>query len=132
MVALLIGFAQTFKRSALREELDTYYRMRRSVWFVIALMVAMSAFWTTPWAWVGFFLILATYSAWACVRMGFVCGVSFAGWFLLGLQQWIHPGTTLYRVIGLWCIATLFLLVVWKADGVHRLRDRRLTDANTQ
>jgi hypothetical protein len=123
---------ETFRASGWREELDVYYRMRRSVWGVLALMIVMSAFWTRPSAWVVFFLILAAYSALAQVRMGVICGLSFALWFFAGIEGWLRPGTVENRVLGLWCIATLFLLVVWKADGVHRLRDRRATDADTR
>lgn len=126
---------QTFTRSGWRDELEVYYRERKSVWFVLALMIAMGAFWTSPWAWVGFFCILATYSAFAMVRIGVVVGVSFAAWFVIGIEaahlpQFLWPNGTFYRAYGLWCIATLFLLVVWKADGVHKLRDRLGADAD--
>lgn len=114
----------TFQASGWREELDVFYRQRKSVWFVLAVMVVMSAFWTSPWAWVVFFSILAGYSALAGVRIGVVCGASWAVWFFLLIERWVNIGGWPFRAYGLWCIATLFLLVVWKADGVHRLRDR--------
>lgn len=115
---------ETFSPHGWREEAQVFYRQRKSVWFVLAIMVTLSAFWTNPWAWVAFFAVLAGYSALAGVRIGVVVGVSFAAWFVVGIERWAYPGSTFYRAAGLWCIATLFLLVVWKADGVHRLRDR--------
>lgn len=115
---------ETFRPSGWREEADVFYRQRKSVWFVLAVMITLSAFWTNQWAWPLFFLTLAIYSALAGVRIGVVCGLSFALWFFVGIERWITPGSSVYRLAGLWCIATLFLLVVWKADGVHRLRDR--------
>lgn len=115
---------ETFSAKGWRSELDVYYRQRKSVWFVLAALIAMSAFWTSPWAWVAFFLTLAGYSALVGVRMGVVCGVSWATWFVLLIEQWVYIGGWGYRAFGLWCIGTLFLLVVWKADGVHQLRDR--------
>lgn len=115
---------ETFKRSSWREEAEVFYRQRKSIWFVLALMVAMSAFWDNQWAWVFFFLILAVYSAWCGVRIGVVCGLSFTVWFVVGIEGWASPGTAVYRALGLWCIATLFLLVVWKADGVYQIGRR--------
>lgn len=115
-------FDETFRRSGWRDEAAVFYRQRKSIWFVLAVMVAMSSFWTNQWAWVAFFLVLAVYSAWVGVRIGVLCGASFAIWFVAGIERWATPGTTLNRALGLWCIATLFLVVVWKADGVERLR----------
>lgn len=116
---------ETFGRAGWRHEAEVFYRQRKSVWLVLALMIGLSAFWDNVWAWVAFFGIMAIYSAWAGVRIGVVVGVSFALWFLAGIERWLSPGSTGYRALGLWCIATLFLLVVWKADGVpHRLLDR--------
>lgn len=115
---------ETFRPGGWREEAEVFYRQRKSVWFTLAVMIGLSAFWTNTWAYVAFFGILALYSAVAGVRIGVVCGLSFSAWFLLSHLGWIAPGTTENRVAGLWSIATLFLLVVWKADGVHRLRDR--------
>lgn len=115
---------ETFRAGGWREEADTFYRQRKSVWFVLACMIGLSAFWTNPWAYVAFFSMLALYSAVAGVRIGVVCGLSFTLWFLGIRLGWLPPGSTENRVAGLWAIATLFLLVVWKADGVHRLRDR--------
>lgn len=118
---------EMFSRKGWRGELDTFYRQRKSVWFVLALMIAMSAFWTNVWAWVAFFAILALYSTGVGVRMGMIVGISFCIWFLEGIEAAhlpaaMQPGHWIYRAVGLWCISTLFLLVVWKADGVHQLR----------
>lgn len=115
-------FDDTFSRGAWRQEAAVFYRQRQSIWFVLAVMIGLSAFWDDPWAYVAFFGILALYSAYEGVRIGFVCGASWALWFLVGLQGWVSPGSVPYRVAGLWCIATLFLLVVWKADEKRQLR----------
>lgn len=116
---------ETFRPSGWRDELVTFYEQRRSVWFVLAVMVGMSAFWTSTWAYVAFFAILAGYSAFQGVRIGFLCGASFALWFTATQQGWITPGSTLNRIVGLWCIATLFLLVVWKAGERNQLQAYR-------
>jgi hypothetical protein len=111
---------ETFARGAWREEAATFYRQRVSIWFVLAVMIGMSAFWTNPWAFTAFFAIFAAYSAWVGVRIGVLCGLSFALWFVALREGWVHPLDTANRVAGLWCIATLFLLVVWKHDGVEQ------------
>jgi hypothetical protein len=116
------GMEETFRPSGWRDEARMFYEQRRSVWLVLAVMIAMSAFWTNTWAYVAFFAVLALYSAVQGVRIGFVCGASFALWFFLGHMGWIEPGSTLNRIFGLWAIASLFLLVVWKAGEKNRLR----------
>lgn len=105
-----------------KEELEVAYRQRRSVIFVIAIMIMMAAFWTSMWIWVIFFAILGLYSLAAGVRIGMVCGLSFSIWFLCTIEHWIKPLTWQNQVAGLWCIATLFLVIVWKADGVAQLK----------
>lgn len=107
---------EIFSSKGWRSELDVYNRQHRSVWFLLALMIVMSIWFTNPKAWIVFFGLMAAYSAVKGVRIGFVSGVSFSIWFAAGIYGWVMPGTTINRVIGLWCIATLFLLVVWKAD----------------
>lgn len=116
------GLSDTFNTRGWRDEVDVYYRQRKSVWFVLAAMIALSAFWTQSWAWVAFLLVLAVYSALVGVRMGLVAGVSWAAWFVLLIEEWWAFDGWAFRAYGLWCIATMFLLVVWKADGVHQLR----------
>lgn len=105
-----------------KEELEVAYRQRRSVIFVIAIMIMMAAFWTSTWIWVIFFAVLGLYSLAAGVRIGMVCGLSFSIWFLCTIEHWIKPLTWQNQVAGLWCIATLFLVIVWKADGVAQLK----------
>lgn len=107
----------TFGRGGFKEEVGIFYKQRKSVCFVLALMIVMAAFWTNVWVWVVFFAIMAMYSAYNGVRIGVVVGVSFALWFLAGIEGWIVPLTWQNQVTGLWCIATLFLLVV-RAAGV--------------
>lgn len=107
-----------------REEGRVLYRQRRSAFFVLALVIVISAFWTNPWAYVGFFAILALYSLFVRVRIGFLCGTSFAVWFTMSRMGWVTPGGTAARAFGMWAIAMLFFLVIWKADGVQQLRDR--------
>lgn len=110
-----------------KSELEVFYRQRTSVIFVIALMIVMGAFWTSFWVWSVFFAMMAAYSLLVGVRIGFVCGLSFAVWFL-ALREWplwFFHHKTLSQVIGLWCLATLFLLVVWKADGAEQVKLHR-------
>lgn len=107
----------TFGRAGFKEELGIFYKQRKSVCFVLACMLVMAAFWTSTWAWVIFFGVMAAYSAFAGVRVGVVVGLSFSLWFIGGIEHWIRPLTWQNQVAGLWCIATLFLLVV-RAAGV--------------
>lgn len=116
--------SSTLAWSGWRDELKVLHRQRRSVFFVLALVIVISAFWTNGWAYVGFFAILALYSLWAHVRLGFVVGLSFSIWFTASRLGWVQPGGTGARIFGMWAIGMLFLLVVWKADGVAELRDR--------
>lgn len=120
-------FEQSFGRKGWRDELDIYYRQRKSVWFVLAVIIVMSAFWDNPWTWVVYFGLMAGYSALAGIRIGVISGLSFCVWFIEGIEarhlpHWLWPGRVAYQTVGLWCVATLFLLVVWKADGVEQLR----------
>lgn len=113
------GIEENFGLRGWKKELDVFYRQRKSVIFVFALMVFMAAFWTSFWVWTVFFGVMAAYSLLVGVRIGFVCGLSFAIWFL-ALREWplwFLKHQTIGQVIGLWCLATLFLLVVWKHDG---------------
>lgn len=107
----------TFGGVGFREEAAIFYKQRKSVCFVLACMIALAAFWTNIWVWVIFFGIMAAYSAYTGVRIGVVVGASFSIWFLAGIEKWIRPETWQNQVAGLWCIATLFLLVV-RAAGV--------------
>lgn len=107
----------TFGRGGWREELGIFYKQRKSVCIVLALMILLAAFWTNIWVWVIYFTVMALYSAYTGVRIGVVVGISFALWFLAGIEKWIVPETTANQVAGLWCIATLFLLIV-RAAGV--------------
>lgn len=107
----------TFGSGGWKEEAAIFYKQRKSVCFVLALMIVMAAFWTNSWVWVIFFGIMAAYSAWCGVRIGVIAGVSFSLWFLAGIEGWIVPLTWQNQVAGLWCIAMIFLLVV-RAAGV--------------
>lgn len=108
-------------------ELEVAYRQRRSVIFVIAGLVAMAAFWDNTWTWAAFFSVLAIYALLAGVRIGFICGLSFAIWFtaLAEWPVWFFNHHTISQAIGLWCIATLFFVVVWKKDGVEQVTLRK-------
>lgn len=107
----------TFGYTGFKEEATLFYKQRKSVCFVLACMIGLAAFWTNLWVWVIFFGIMALYSAYTGVRVGVVVGVSFSFWFAAGILNWIKPETWQNQVAGLWCIATLFLLVV-RAAGV--------------
>lgn len=120
----------TFSYKGWKSEIEVVKRQRKSVWFMISALVAMAAFWTSPWAWIAFFSIMAIYSVAVNVRIGFLCGASFALWFLVGIEGWVLPNTTLSQAIGLWCIGTLFLVVVWKGDQVAQAK--KLLEANNE
>lgn len=128
-------FSKSFGRAGWKLELEGFYRQRKSVAFVLAAMIAMSAFWDNPWTWVVYFGVMAVYSILAGVRIGAICGVSFCIWFIEGIEarhlpHWMWPGHAFYQTVGLWCIATLFLLVVWKADGVETIRKGERLDGS--
>lgn len=108
----------TFSETGWKSEYEVLKRQRKSVYFVMSALVIMAAFWTSLWAWVIFFGVMALYSLAVGVRIAFICGLSFSLWFLAGIEGWIVPLTWQNQVAGLWCIGTLFLLVVWKADAV--------------
>jgi hypothetical protein len=114
---------ENFGAKGWKEELKVINRQRKSVFLVFALMIVMAAFWENFWTWTVFFSAMALYSLFVGVRIGFVCGVSFAIWFL-ALREWpiyFAQHKTFSQVIGLWCLGTLFLLVVWKADEKTQL-----------
>lgn len=107
----------TFGKAGWREEAAIFYKQRKDVCFLLALMVLLASFWTNTWVWVIFFAIMAAYSAFCGVRIGVICGLSLALWFLASLEGWIKPLTWQNQAAGIWCIATIFLLVV-RAAGV--------------
>lgn len=115
---------ETLDPEGWRAEWEVLLRRRKSVLFILAAVVLLGVFYTSPWAWVIYFAILAAYSALWGVRMGLIVGASFCIWFIVGIQGWLSPTSTAYEAIGLWCVASLFLLVVWKADDVHLLHGR--------
>lgn len=110
----------TFSETGWRKEYEVLKRQRKSVAFVMSTLIIMAAFWTSLWAWIIFFGVMALYSLAVGVRIGFICGLSFSLWFLASIEGWIVPLTWQNQVAGLWCIGTLFLLVVWKADAVSQ------------
>lgn len=109
----------TFSESGWKSEWEVLKRQQKSVWFVIAGLITLAAFWTNLWAWVVFFSVLAAYSALNKIRIGFICGLSFALWFAASIEGLIVPLTWQNQVAGLWCIGTLFLVIIWKADAVQ-------------
>jgi hypothetical protein len=100
-----------------RDDFAVFSRQRTSLLFLLAGMILLATFWTDRWAWVIFFVGVALYSAWLRAPLGVLAGSCFALWFMARDQGWTQYNDSIDFALGLLCIASLFLLVVWGADA---------------